>query len=98
MRIPKDTAAAVNANGDTLTIDKGDPSTYVVRRYDSTVYYKVDSVGHREYGRALRNPPQRTFARAAVQGHVHAGHHRVPADDVPPSAWISNSRRAFLII
>lgn len=61
VRIPKDTVAAVTSNGDTLTIDKGDPSTYVVR-YDSTVYYKVDSVGHREYGRAygiLRNERSR---------------------------------------
>lgn len=60
--IPYDTVAVVNAKGDTALIDMDDPSTYRIL-YDSTVYYKVDSVGHREYGRAygiLKNERSRS--------------------------------------
>jgi cell surface protein SprA len=59
--IPYDTVAAVTTSGDTLDIDMKDASTYKIL-YDSTVYYKVDSVGRRQYGRAygiLRNERSR---------------------------------------
>lgn len=60
--IPYDTVATVSASGDTSLIDMDDPSTYRIL-YDSTVYYKVDSVGKREYGRAygiLKNERSRS--------------------------------------
>lgn len=60
--IPYDTVAVVSAEGDTSLIDMDDPSTYKIL-YDSTVYYKVDSVGRREYGRSygiLKNERSRT--------------------------------------
>ena len=59
--IPYDTVATVTSTGDTLDIDMTNASTYKVL-YDSTVYYKVDSVGQRQYGRAygiLRNERSR---------------------------------------
>ncbi len=60
--IPYDTIPRVNANGDTMAINMQDPSSYEIR-YDSTRFYKVDSVGHREYGRSygiLRNERARS--------------------------------------
>ena len=60
--IPYDTVAVVNANGDTALIDMDNPNTYKIL-YDSTVYYKVDSVGSREYGRSygiLKNERSRS--------------------------------------
>jgi len=60
--IPYDTVAVVSADGDTSLIDMDDPSTYKIL-YDSTVYYKVDSVGKKEYGRSygiLKNERSRT--------------------------------------
>ncbi len=54
--IPIDTIA----KGD-MKIDLQNPDSYEIR-YDSTVFYKVDSVGHREYGRTygiLRNERSR---------------------------------------
>ena len=54
--IPVDTVA----KGD-LKIDLQNPDSYEIR-YDTTEFYKVDSVGHREYGRAygiLRNERSR---------------------------------------
>lgn len=60
--IPYDTIPKVAANGDTLVIDLQNPDSYDIR-YDSTVFYKVDSVGHREYGRSygiLRNERSRS--------------------------------------
>lgn len=47
--IPRDTIPRVRENGDTMTIDLQNPDSYVIR-YDTTVFYKVDSVGHRDYG------------------------------------------------
>ncbi len=44
-----------------MAIDLQNPETYEIR-YDTTAFYKVDSVGHREYGRAygiLRNERSR---------------------------------------
>ncbi|MCK9182149.1 MAG: cell surface protein SprA [Fibrobacteraceae bacterium] len=60
--IPYDTVAVVSSSGDTSVIDMDDASTYKIL-YDSTVYYRVDSVGKREYGRAygiLRNERSRS--------------------------------------
>ena len=59
--IPVDTIAKTDANGKQLTIDMQNPDSYEIR-YDTTAFYKVDSVGHREYGRAygiLRNERSR---------------------------------------
>ena len=45
----------------TMAIDLQNPDSYEIR-YDTTSFYKVDSVGHREYGRAygiLRNERSR---------------------------------------
>ena len=59
--IPVDTIAKTNANGEKLPIDLQNPDSYEIR-YDTTSFYKVDSVGHREYGRAygiLRNERSR---------------------------------------
>lgn len=47
--IPRDTIPQLNANGDTMTIDLQNPNSYKII-YDTTVFYKVDSVGHRDYG------------------------------------------------
>lgn len=55
--IPYDTIPKVDANGNLLAIDMQNPESYEIR-YDTTVFYKVDSVGSREYGRSygiLRN-------------------------------------------
>ena len=55
--IPYDTIPKVDANGNQLAIDMQNPESYEIR-YDTTVFYKVDSVGSREYGRSygiLRN-------------------------------------------
>ena len=60
--IPYDTIPQVNANGDTMAIDMKNPASYKIL-YDSTSFYKVDSLGHREYGRTygiLRNERSRT--------------------------------------
>lgn len=60
--VPYDTIPNVNANGDTLAIDMQNPDSYTIR-YDSTVFYKVDSIGSREYGRSygiLRNERSRS--------------------------------------
>lgn len=60
--IPYDTIPRVNANGDTLTINMDNPDSYEIL-YDSTTFYKIDSVGHREFGRAygiLRNERSRS--------------------------------------
>ena len=60
--IPTDTVARKNEAGVPQTIDMSNPDSYEIR-YDSTIFYKVDSVGHREYGRAygiLRNERART--------------------------------------
>ena len=60
--IPYDTIPRVNANGDTMAIDMQNPDSYKIL-YDSTAFYKVDSVGSREYGRAygiLRNERARS--------------------------------------
>ena len=54
--IPTDTVAKGN-----MAIDMQNPNSYEIR-YDTTAFYKVDSVGHREYGRAygiLRNERSR---------------------------------------
>lgn len=54
--IPTDTIAKNN-----MAIDLQNPESYEIR-YDTTAFYKVDSVGHREYGRAygiLRNERSR---------------------------------------
>ncbi|SMG23669.1 cell surface protein SprA [Fibrobacter sp. UWB13] len=59
--IPTDTIAKTDANGKQLAIDMQNPDSYEIR-YDTTSFYKVDSVGHREYGRAygiLRNERSR---------------------------------------
>ena len=55
--IPTDTIARTNRDGVKQTIDMSNPESYEIR-YDTTMFYKVDSVGHREYGRSygiLRN-------------------------------------------
>ena len=60
--VPYDTIPKVKPNGDTMAIDLQNPDSYTIR-YDSTVFYKVDSVGHREYGRSygiLRNERSRS--------------------------------------
>ena len=59
--IPIDTIAKAGADGKPQAIDMQNPDSYEIR-YDSTVFYKVDSVGRREYGRAygiLRNERSR---------------------------------------
>ncbi|MBO6076363.1 MAG: cell surface protein SprA [Fibrobacter sp.] len=59
--IPVDTIAKTDANGKQLPIDMQNPDSYEIR-YDTTAFYKVDSVGHRQYGRAygiLRNERSR---------------------------------------
>ena len=60
--IPYDTIPRIKENGDTFAIDMQNPDSYEIK-YDSTVFYKVDSVGTREYGRAygiLRNERARS--------------------------------------
>ncbi len=60
--IPYDTIPKVDGDGKEMAIDLQNPDSYEIR-YDSTVFYKVDSVGHREYGRSygiLRNERSRT--------------------------------------
>lgn len=55
--IPYDTIPAVTPGGDTLVMDIQNPSTYQVL-YDSTTFYKVDSLGQKVYGKSygiLRN-------------------------------------------
>lgn len=60
--VPYDTIPRLSENGDTLAIDMQNPDSYEIR-YDTTVFYKVDSVGRREYGRSygiLRNERARS--------------------------------------
>ena len=60
--VPYDTIPKLDVNGDTMAIDMHNPDSYEIR-YDSTVFYKVDSVGHRQYGRSygiLRNERSRS--------------------------------------
>ena len=60
--IPRDTIPGVSANGDTLAIDMQNPESYQIL-YDTSSFYRVDSVGTREYGRSygiLRNERART--------------------------------------
>lgn len=60
--VPRDTIAKIKDNGDTLVINMQNPETYTIR-YDTTAFYRVDSVGHREYGRTygiLRNERNRS--------------------------------------
>ncbi|WP_234979990.1 cell surface protein SprA [Fibrobacter sp. UWEL] len=60
--IPYDTIPKVNADGQEMTIDMQNPDSYEIL-YDSTTFYKVDSVGRREYGRSygiLRNERARS--------------------------------------
>jgi len=60
--IPKDTVAKVGADGNEMAIDMSNPDSYTIV-YDSTSFYRVDSVGTREYGRAygiLRNERSRS--------------------------------------
>lgn len=55
--IPFDTVATIKPNGDTMTVDLQNKDSYRVL-YDSTYFYKVDSVGSRQYGKTfgiLRN-------------------------------------------
>ncbi len=59
--IPYDTIPRVSANGDTMPIDMQNPDSYLIR-YDTTSFYRVDSVGTREYGKSygiLRNERSR---------------------------------------
>ena len=60
--IPYDTIPRVKDNGDTFAIDMQNPESYEIR-YDTTVFYKVDSVGSKSYGRSfgiLRNERARS--------------------------------------
>ena len=60
--IPYDTIPRVDANGDTMAINMQNPDSYEIL-YDTTVFYKVDSVGKRQYGRSygiLRNERSRS--------------------------------------
>ena len=60
--IPTDTIAKKDESGKDMAIDMSNPDSYEIL-YDSTRFYKVDSVGTREYGRAygiLRNERART--------------------------------------
>lgn len=60
--IPYDTIPKVNEDGAELAIDMQNPDSYTIL-YDSTRFYKVDSVGRREYGRSygiLRNERSRS--------------------------------------
>ena len=65
--IPYDTIPRTkySENGDSVglwVVDMQNPDTYQIL-YDSTTFYKVDSVGHREYGRSygiLRNERSRS--------------------------------------
>ena len=59
--IPTDTIPKKDAAGNDMAIDMSNPDSYTIL-YDSTTFYKVDSVGSREYGRAygiLRNERSR---------------------------------------
>ena len=59
--IPTDTIPKKDASGKDMAIDMSNPDSYTIL-YDSTTFYKVDSVGSREYGRAygiLRNERSR---------------------------------------
>jgi len=59
--IPIDTLAKTGADGKPQAIDMQNPDSYEIR-YDTTAFYKVDSIGHRQYGRAygiLRNERSR---------------------------------------
>ena len=61
--VPRDTVPNLAANGDTLAIDMQNPDSYTIR-YDTSSFYRVDSVGRREFGRSygiLRN--ERTRAQ-----------------------------------
>lgn len=47
--IPYDTIPQVNAAGDTMAIDMQNPDSYKIL-YDTTTFYKVDSLGKKDYG------------------------------------------------
>ena len=60
--IPYDTIPKADSAGNPLAIDMQNPNSYTIL-YDSTTYYKIDSVGTREFGRAygiLRNERARS--------------------------------------
>ena len=60
--VPYDTIPQMDENGQPMAIDMHNPKSYVIR-YDTTLFYKVDSVGTREYGKSygiLRNERSRT--------------------------------------
>ena len=60
--IPRDTIPKIAENGDTLAIDMQNPNSYEIR-YDTTTFYKVDSVGSKTYGKSfgiLRNERSRS--------------------------------------
>ena len=60
--IPYDTIPQVDDNGNPMAIDLQNPNSYTIR-YDTTSYYRVDSVGTREFGKSygiLRNERSRT--------------------------------------
>lgn len=60
--LPYDTVARVDANGEKMTIDMQNPESYEIR-YDTTSFYRVDSVGTRQYGKSygiLRNERSRS--------------------------------------
>lgn len=60
--LPYDTIPRMKADSTNWAIDMQNPESYEIR-YDTTTYYRVDSVGHREYGKSygiLRNERSRT--------------------------------------
>ena len=60
--VPRDTIARTMEDGREWAIDMQNPETYEIR-YDTSAFYRVDSVGTREYGRSygiLRNERART--------------------------------------
>ena len=60
--VPYDTIPKVSESGDTFAIDMQNPNSYEIR-YDTTVFYKVDSVGSKSYGKSygiLRNERARS--------------------------------------
>lgn len=59
---PYDTIPNVDSDGNEMAVDLQNPNSYTIL-YDSTTFYKVDSVGSREYGRSygiLRNERSRS--------------------------------------
>lgn len=62
VEVPYDTVATVLPNGDTMAIDMQNPDSYQILS-EKTVFYKVDSVGRKQYGRSygiLRNERSRS--------------------------------------